>query len=72
MKKLYIVGIHSNIAGGNDHVYVRAENPEEALKIGEPMLDKHKLIPDFLNNYSRIYVDEACLNDYSRVRVHEA
>lgn len=59
MKKLYIVGIHSRIAGGNDYTYVMAENPEEALKIGEPMLDKHRLVPDFLNQYSRIYVREA-------------
>jgi hypothetical protein len=59
MKKLYIVGIYSRIAGGNDHTYVMAENQEEALKIGEPMLDKHKLVPDFLNDYSRIYVREA-------------
>lgn len=59
MKKLYCVGIRSNIPGGSDYTYVMAENEDEALKIGKPMLNYSTLTPDFLNQYSRFYVYEA-------------
>jgi hypothetical protein len=59
MDKVFLVGVYSRIAGGNDCTYVLANNEAEALKIGVPMLDTHKLVPDFLNDYSKIYVREA-------------
>ena len=56
--KEYIVSFGSNIAGSRDHVYVMAESEMEALAKGKPMLNTHKLSPDFLNQYSRYSVRE--------------
>lgn len=54
---LYLVSYGSKIIGSNDFVYVIAESEKEALKIAKPMLNTHKLYPDFLNNYSRYHVE---------------
>ena len=56
--KLFMVSFGSRIARSYDYVYVMAENSSDALKIAKPMLDTHKLVPDFLNEYSRYNVRE--------------
>ena len=55
---LYIVSFGSHIAGSHDHVYVMSKNEYEALKIGKPKLDTHKLFPDFLNRCGRFSVSK--------------
>lgn len=55
--KTYKVKFVSKIAGGSDHVFVIAESEQKALEIGKPMLNTHKLVPDFLNSYSRYSVE---------------
>ena len=56
--KEFIVSFSSKIVGSHDYVYVVAKNADEALKIGKPMLNTRKLIPDFLNGYGRFHVCE--------------
>ena len=56
--KLFKVTFGSRIVGSHDYTYVMAENENEALKIAKPMLNTHKLSPDFLNQYSRYNVYE--------------
>jgi hypothetical protein len=55
----YYVKLKSNISGGNDGVYITAENESEALKEAYKKLDFHKLTPDFLNTFSRILITKA-------------
>lgn len=57
--KAFIVCWHHHIAGGSDHVCVMAKDEREALQKGKPMLNTHKLHPDFLNNYGMYYVYKA-------------
>lgn len=59
MEKIYKVSFGSRITGSHDHVYVVAESEKEALEKGKPMLNTHKLAPDFLNSYGRFNVCEA-------------
>jgi hypothetical protein len=47
----YLVSFGSNIVGSHDSIVVMAKNETEALKKGKPMLNTHKLSPDFLNKY---------------------
>ena len=56
--KPFRVSFGSKIAGSTDSVIVLAENAEKAFEKARPMLDTHKLIPDFLNQYSRYMVYE--------------
>lgn len=56
--KTYKVCFGSNIVGSHDHVYVVANNEQEAFAKGKPMLNTHKLHPDFLNSYGRYSVYE--------------
>lgn len=56
--KMYRVSFGSRIAGSNDSVFVMAKSEQEALEIGKPMLNTHKLIPDFLINYGRYSVEK--------------
>lgn len=57
--EMYRVNFCSRIAGGNDSVCIMANSEQEALKMGKPMLNTHKLTPDFLNNYGRYKVKKA-------------
>ena len=56
--KTFKVSFGSRIAGSHDSVVVVAENEEEAFEKGKPMLNTHKLSPDYLNNYGRYDVVE--------------
>lgn len=56
--KTFEVSFGSRITGSHDYVVVMAESEEEAMKIGKPMLNTHKLSPDFLNSYGRYDVVE--------------
>lgn len=56
MKKLYKVEFGSNIAGSKDIVYISSENETNALNEAKPLLNTHKLVPDFLNKKGRYYV----------------
>lgn len=56
--KLFLVSFGSRIAGSRDHVYVMAKDANEALTIGKPMLDTHKLTPEYLNQLGRYDVCE--------------
>lgn len=47
---LYLVEYVTSIIAGRDHVYVLANNEEEAKKLGEPMLNKNKIHPSYLND----------------------
>ena len=55
---MYRVSFCSRIAGSNDSVCVMAKSEQEALEIGKPMLNTHKLTPDFLNSYGRYSVEK--------------
>lgn len=50
--KLFKVSFGSKISGSNDCTFLMANDENEALEMGKKMLNMHKLIPDFLNNYS--------------------
>lgn len=51
--KIFRVSFGSNIVGSHDCVTVLAENEADALEKGKPMLNTHKLIPNFLNKFGR-------------------
>jgi hypothetical protein len=55
-EKTYLVEWKSNIVGGSDCTYVSANNAQDAFYKAEPMLNRHKLVPDFLNDYGRFVV----------------
>jgi hypothetical protein len=56
--RLFKVSFGSHIVGSHDHVYVMADNEQMALRIAKPMLNTHKLNPDFLNQYGRYAVSK--------------
>ena len=56
--KEYKVYFRNNIAGSYDSTIILAENEFEAIEKGKPMLNTHKLVPDFLNKYGRYGVEE--------------
>ena len=56
--KEYKVYFRNNIAGSYDSTVILAENEFEAIEKGKPMLNTHKLVPDFLNKYGRYGVEE--------------
>lgn len=58
-EKLFLVEWHHRIAGGSDCTYVYATNAKEAVAKATPMLNTHKLVPDFLNDYGKLIVTEA-------------
>lgn len=55
---MYKVSFGSRIVGSNDSVCVMAESEQAALNKGKLMLNTHKLVPDFLNKYSRYSVEK--------------
>lgn len=57
-EKLFLVEWRHRIAGGSDCTYVYATDVKDALERAKPMLDTHKLVPDFLNNYGRFVVTQ--------------
>ena len=56
--RTFIVSFGNHIPGSRDSVVVLAYNSAEALEKGKIMLNTHKLVPDFLNQYSRYSVEE--------------
>lgn len=58
MDNKYKVEFKSNIIGSSDIVYVFAKCADDALEKGKHLLNTHKLIPDFLNQYGRFFVVE--------------
>jgi hypothetical protein len=57
-EKLFLVKWHHRIAGGSDYTYVYATDEENAAAKAELVLNRHKLVPDFLNSYGRLVVME--------------
>ena len=57
--KAFIVSFGSRIIGSYDYVYVMANNAQEALEKGKPMLNTNKLYPSFLSSYGCFNVREA-------------
>lgn len=56
--KLFEVSFGSKIVGSNDCTFLMANNANEALEMGKKMLNTHKLVPNFLNDYGRWNVTE--------------
>lgn len=56
--KPFKVSFGSKIAGSTDSVIVLAESADKAFEKARPMLNTHKLSPDFLNQYSRYNIYE--------------
>lgn len=46
----YKIKYVTSIISGCDTIYVSASNEKEAKKIGEKLLNKNKLYPNFLND----------------------
>lgn len=51
--RYYYVEFSSRISGGSDAAWIYAGSEEEALRIARTKINTHKLVPDYLNNYSR-------------------
>ena len=66
--KEYKVYFRNNIAGSYDSTVILAENEFEAIEKGKPMLNTHKLAPDFLNKYGRYGVEEILVNGIVLIR----
>ena len=56
--KIFRVSFGSHIPGSYDSTIIIADNSAEALEKGKSILNRHKLVPDFLNQYSRYKVEE--------------
>ena len=55
-ERLYEASWVTNIVGGSDIVYLLAENDLEAIEKAKSLLNTHKLVPNWLNNYGRLYI----------------
>ena len=62
-QKIYRVRFGSRIAGSADSVVVIAQSEDEAMEIAKPMLNTHKLAPDFLNRYGQYFAEEVIDNE---------
>ncbi len=56
--KLFEVSFGSKIVGSNDCAFLMANDANEALEMGKKILNAHKLVPSFLNDYGRWHVTE--------------